>query len=186
MPVLFAPSQDAILRIDRILALSQPSCTQSNNYLPRRNQRMISDSEMTCSATLDYYKMSDVHRPTAQHILDEHRRAALAKIDDAPWSYVLRLLIFPVHINVISMTLTCDDCICPYSWEHFKVCTVAGVGFFTDAYVHAVRSTHLTLFIEVMCTDMTASPSALRRLCWAMSMARVILCLALDRISVSR
>jgi len=44
-------------------------------------------------------------RPTAQHILDERRRAALAEIDNAA-----------------------------FSWFHAKVCIVAGVGFFTDAY----------------------------------------------------
>ncbi|KAG0692398.1 major facilitator superfamily domain-containing protein [Suillus ampliporus] len=38
-------------------------------------------------------------------VLDERRRAALAEIDDAP-----------------------------FSWFHVKVCLVAGVGFFTDAY----------------------------------------------------
>jgi len=44
-------------------------------------------------------------RPTAQHVLDERRRAALAEIDNAA-----------------------------FSWFHAKVCIVAGVGFFTDAY----------------------------------------------------
>lgn len=38
-------------------------------------------------------------------ILDERRRTALHEIDIAPWS-----------------------------WFHFKVCIVAGIGFFTDAY----------------------------------------------------
>lgn len=42
---------------------------------------------------------------TAVSVLDERRRAALAEIDNAP-----------------------------FSWFHVKVCLVAGVGFFTDAY----------------------------------------------------
>jgi len=42
---------------------------------------------------------------TAAYSLDERRRAALAEIDKAK-----------------------------FSWFHFKVCMVAGVGFFTDAY----------------------------------------------------
>lgn len=42
---------------------------------------------------------------TAVAVLDERRRAALAEIDNAP-----------------------------FSWFHVKVCLVAGVGFFTDAY----------------------------------------------------
>jgi len=45
----------------------------------------------------------EVH--TATYVLDERRRAALAEIDNAK-----------------------------FSWFHVKVCAVAGVGFFTDAY----------------------------------------------------
>jgi PHS family inorganic phosphate transporter-like MFS transporter len=44
-------------------------------------------------------------RPNATYILDERRRAALAEVDNAK-----------------------------FSWFHAKVCIVAGVGFFTDAY----------------------------------------------------
>lgn len=44
------------------------------------------------------------HDKLAAHTLDERRRAALAEIDNAP-----------------------------FSWFHVKVCAVAGVGFFTDA-----------------------------------------------------
>ncbi|KAG1722226.1 major facilitator superfamily domain-containing protein [Suillus paluster] len=44
-------------------------------------------------------------RPTTVAVLDKRRRAALAEIDEAP-----------------------------FSWFHVKVCLVAGVGFFTDAY----------------------------------------------------
>ncbi|KAJ7352612.1 phosphate permease [Mycena albidolilacea] len=43
--------------------------------------------------------------PEAHYVLDERRRAALAEVDNAA-----------------------------FSWFHVKVCMVAGVGFFTDAY----------------------------------------------------
>ncbi|KAF5324100.1 hypothetical protein D9619_011201 [Psilocybe cf. subviscida] len=66
---------------------------------------MSSFEELTRSSTRGSYRMVDAYRPTAQHILDERRRTALAEIDDAP-----------------------------LSWTHAKVCIVAGVGFFTDAY----------------------------------------------------
>ncbi|KAG6819337.1 hypothetical protein H0H93_012782 [Arthromyces matolae] len=46
-----------------------------------------------------------VEKPTAAYTIDSKRRAALQEIDDAP-----------------------------FSWFHAKVCLVAGVGFFTDAY----------------------------------------------------
>jgi PHS family inorganic phosphate transporter-like MFS transporter len=46
-----------------------------------------------------------VVRPSAHQVLDERRRAALAEVDNAS-----------------------------FSWFHAKVCIVAGVGFFTDAY----------------------------------------------------
>jgi len=52
--------------------------------------------------------IKDHDRPLAQNQyvdLDEQRRAALAEIDNAP-----------------------------FSWFHIKICMVAGVGFFTDAY----------------------------------------------------
>jgi PHS family inorganic phosphate transporter-like MFS transporter len=45
------------------------------------------------------------HRGDAVYVLDERRRAALAEVDNAK-----------------------------FSWFHAKVCVVAGVGFFTDAY----------------------------------------------------
>lgn len=52
--------------------------------------------------------------------LNERRRAALAEIDNAPFSYALFPSFFvPSHL--------------PHSWFHVKVCLVAGVGFFTDA-----------------------------------------------------
>jgi MFS transporter, PHS family, inorganic phosphate transporter len=47
----------------------------------------------------------DSHQPKTTTILDERRRAALAEVDNAQ-----------------------------FSWFHAKVCIVAGVGFFTDAY----------------------------------------------------
>ncbi|KAI6037689.1 major facilitator superfamily domain-containing protein [Pisolithus marmoratus] len=47
----------------------------------------------------------DKSQPPSATVLDERRRAALAEIDNAP-----------------------------FSWFHIKVCLVAGVGFFTDAY----------------------------------------------------
>ncbi|THV02791.1 inorganic phosphate transporter [Dendrothele bispora CBS 962.96] len=45
------------------------------------------------------------HNKPANHVLDERRRAALAEVDNAK-----------------------------FSWFHVKVCCVAGAGFFTDAY----------------------------------------------------
>ncbi|KAJ6474964.1 inorganic phosphate transporter [Mycena sanguinolenta] len=48
---------------------------------------------------------SDVETPSRAYVLDERRRAALAELDDAIFSSF-----------------------------HFKVCLVAGAGFFTDAY----------------------------------------------------
>ncbi|KAJ7104275.1 phosphate permease [Mycena belliarum] len=46
-----------------------------------------------------------IHKGGAAYVLDERRRAALAEVDNAR-----------------------------FSWFHVKVCMVAGVGFFTDAY----------------------------------------------------
>lgn len=53
------------------------------------------------------YEKRSIAQPATQHgvDLDERRRAALSEIDNAP-----------------------------FSWFHVKVCLVAGVGFFTDAY----------------------------------------------------
>ncbi|KAJ7599450.1 phosphate transporter [Mycena floridula] len=48
---------------------------------------------------------SDIKETATTHVLDERRRAALAEVDNAK-----------------------------FSWFHVKVCVVAGVGFFTDAY----------------------------------------------------
>ena len=63
--------------------------------------------------------------------LNERRRAALAEIDNAPFSYALPLF---------------SPCIPPHpfqSWFHVKVCLVAGVGFFTDACVYICSSPHM-------------------------------------------
>ncbi|KAI9567326.1 major facilitator superfamily domain-containing protein [Boletus coccyginus] len=53
-------------------------------------------------------------------VLNERRRAALAEIDNAPFSYALSLFFHSISYL--------------RSWFHVKVCLVAGVGFFTDAY----------------------------------------------------
>lgn len=55
------------------------------------------------------------------YVLDNRRRAALAEVDNAKFSYV-----------------SFQSYIIPYlfanlRWFHAKVCIVAGVGFFTDA-----------------------------------------------------
>jgi MFS transporter, PHS family, inorganic phosphate transporter len=60
-------------------------------------------------------------RDDVAYVLDERRRAALADVDNAEFSYVFSMLFILCHL----MSLT--------SWFHVKVCLVAGVGFFTDA-----------------------------------------------------
>jgi PHS family inorganic phosphate transporter-like MFS transporter len=56
------------------------------------------------------------------YFLDERRRAALAELDNAQFSYFVRcFLVACAHF--------------PRSRFHLKVCLVAGAGFFTDAYV---------------------------------------------------
>ncbi|KAJ7903690.1 phosphate transporter [Mycena olivaceomarginata] len=57
-------------------------------------------AEKAASSTGSFPQGADVH-----YVLDERRRAALAEVDNAA-----------------------------FSWFHVKVCMVAGVGFFTDAY----------------------------------------------------
>ncbi|KAF9565179.1 phosphate transporter [Agrocybe pediades] len=64
---------------------------------------MASYHEKSSAASTSHEKVID--RPTAAYTLDERRRAALAEVDNAK-----------------------------FSWFHAKVCLVAGVGFFTDAY----------------------------------------------------
>ena len=56
------------------------------------------------------------------YALDERRRAALAEVDNAKFSYVSTL-------HTATFTLTRFF----FRWFHAKVCLVAGVGFFTDA-----------------------------------------------------
>jgi PHS family inorganic phosphate transporter-like MFS transporter len=59
-------------------------------------------------------------RDDVAYVLDERRRAALADVDNAKFSYVFSML---PHYAVSY----------PCRWFHVKVCLVAGVGFFTDA-----------------------------------------------------
>jgi len=66
-----------------------------------------------------------VQRGDAAFILDERRRAALAEVDNAKFSYAV------LHSFSVCQQLT----FFLSSWFHAKVCLVAGVGFFTDAYV---------------------------------------------------
>lgn len=56
------------------------------------------------------------------HILDEGRRAALQRIDNAKFSWVLIQHFYATQSDLF-----------PCSWFHVKVAFVAGVGFFTDA-----------------------------------------------------
>lgn len=63
---------------------------------------------------------------SAVRILDERRRAALKEIDEAKFSYV-RAFDIPWHTREVDIVLA--------RWWHAKVCVVAGIGFFTDAYV---------------------------------------------------
>ncbi|EJF64691.1 phosphate transporter [Dichomitus squalens] len=63
------------------------------------------DKTSTSSADEGVPKLGKVPASNDAYALDEKRRAALAEIDEAP-----------------------------FSWFHVKVCMVAGVGFFTDAY----------------------------------------------------
>jgi MFS transporter, PHS family, inorganic phosphate transporter len=59
-------------------------------------------------------------RDDVAYVLDERRRAALADVDNAEFSYVFSIL------SLYAISYFC-------SWFHVKVCLVAGVGFFTDA-----------------------------------------------------
>jgi MFS transporter, PHS family, inorganic phosphate transporter len=59
----------------------------------------------------------------AGFVLDERRRAALAEVDNAKFSYAHFMFTIPIF-----------DCSSFHRrLFHVKVCCVAGVGFFTDA-----------------------------------------------------
>jgi MFS transporter, PHS family, inorganic phosphate transporter len=60
------------------------------------------------------------NRDDVAYVLDERRRAALADVDNAEFSYVFSIL------SLYAISYFCR-------WFHLKVCLVAGVGFFTDA-----------------------------------------------------
>jgi MFS transporter, PHS family, inorganic phosphate transporter len=66
---------------------------------------------------------SDKGVAKSHYVLDERRRAALAEVDNAKFSCVF------TSSNAISDFTHLS----PRSWFHFKVCCVAGAGFFTDA-----------------------------------------------------
>jgi hypothetical protein len=71
----------------------------------------------------DSYHSSDAIRPHAARELDQRRRDALLQVDNANFSSVfLDHLFSPACIDIVIR-----------SWFHFKVCAVAGCGFFTDA-----------------------------------------------------
>ena len=93
--------------------------------------------------------------------LDEQRRAALSEIDNASFG--------SVHPPQLSLTYSLLHTI-PTRWFHVKICLVAGVGFFTDAYVCSSLPypSHLYLI-----SAMTSSLSTLLPLCWAMCTAQV-------------
>ncbi len=61
------------------------------------------------------------------YVLDEQRRAALAEVDNAKFSYATSIYFGLPGVDFFLFFLS--------SWFHVKVCLVAGVGFFTDAYV---------------------------------------------------
>jgi hypothetical protein len=71
---------------------------------------------------------SDAARPGhgggggAARDLDQNRRSALARVDDAPFSSVPFSSFAMYMLNFFFR-----------SWFHVKICAVAGVGFFTDA-----------------------------------------------------
>ena len=77
----------------------------------------VADKASTSSAEAPVFRGDAV-------VLDEKRRAALAEIDNAKFSYVSHSFLGPFPL-LIPNTLR---------WFHVKVCMVAGVGFFTDAY----------------------------------------------------
>jgi hypothetical protein len=97
----------------------------------------------------------------AAYAIDQRRRAALAEIDNAKFSYVLAAP-FVVVRPLISTVY--------YSWFHIKVVLVAGVGFFTDASV--ISSTILMRILKKKLATIS-SPSILPLSCWVMSTATV-------------
>ena len=67
---------------------------------------------------------SQNHGPVEVAALNESRHKALERIDNARFSYV----------NTLSVVSPSDPLLS--SWNHAKICFVAGLGFFIDAQVH--------------------------------------------------
>jgi hypothetical protein len=73
--------------------------------------------------TLEAGPLPPQHVDAGVHELNETRLNALRLIDEGSFSYVA---LPPPGSLVCSLRAVC-------SWFHFKVCLVAGTGFFTDA-----------------------------------------------------
>lgn len=75
---------------------------------------------------------------SSTYILDERRRAALAEVDNAKvtlLSISLNLLLTRSILVLVGPPPFVAFTTCSFilaSWFHFRVCIVAGVGFFTD------------------------------------------------------